>query len=81
MSRRKRKKKESASASEPSQPKPTYHKSKNGWYYKKSMLPSGKSQCRFCTKAEAEGGLGGSSEPSKKRMISKKQPEAAATDT
>ena len=80
MPRRKGKKK-NGSAKEPSQPKPTYHKSKNGRYYKKSLLPSGKSQCRFCTKAEAEGGLVGSSEPPKKRRISKKQPAAAATDT
>ena len=77
MPRRKRKKSEC----EPSQPKPTYHKSKNGRYYKKSLLPSGKSQCRFVTKAEAEGGLVGSSEPPKKRRISKKQPAAAETDT
>ena len=41
-------------------PKPTYHKSKNGRYYKKSTLANGKSQTRFCSKAEAEGGLVGS---------------------
>ena len=79
MPRRKGKKK---SASEPSQPKPTYHKSKNGRYYKKSLTSSGKSQCRFCTKSEAEGGMGGSSEPpKKKRVVSKKRPAKAAIDT
>ena len=31
----------------------TYHKSKNGRYYKKTMLPSGKCQCRFVSKKEA----------------------------
>ena len=62
-----RKGKKSASAKEPSQPKPTYHKSKNGRYYKKSMLASGKSQCRFCSKSEAMDGMGGSSEPPKKK--------------
>ena len=36
--------------------KPTYHKSKNGRYYRKSVLPNGRRQCRFCSKAEAEGG-------------------------
>ena len=46
--------------------KPTYHKSKNGRYYKKTTLPSGKCQCRFVSKKEAEGGLVGSSEPKKK---------------
>ncbi len=45
---------------EPSPPKPTYHKSKNGRYYKKTILPSGKCQCRFVKKSEAEGGLVGS---------------------
>ena len=79
MPRRKGKKK-SASESAPSQPKPTYHKSKNGRYYKKSLTSSGKSQCRFCTKSEAEGGMGGSSEPPKKK-ISKKRPAKAAIDT
>ena len=37
--------------------KPTYHKSKNGRYYKKPKLASGKCQCRFVSKSEAEGGL------------------------
>ena len=39
----------------------TYHKSKNGRYYKKTKLPSGKHQCRFVSKKEAEGGMIGSS--------------------
>ena len=56
-------------------PKPTYHKSKNGRYYKKTKLPSGKCQCRFVSKKEAEGGLTGSSEPPKKKRISKKKVE------
>ena len=43
--------------------KPTYHKSKNGRYYKKTKLASGKCQCRFVSKKEAEGAGGvGSSE-------------------
>ena len=55
-------------ADEPNASKPTYHKSKNGRYYKKTKLPSGKCRCRFVSKKEAEGGLGGSSEvPPKKR--------------
>ena len=49
----------------PSEPKPTYHKSKNGRYYKKTTLASGKCQCRFVSKKEAEGGLTGSSENEK----------------
>ena len=47
-------------------PKPTYHKSKNGRYYKKTTLPSGKCQCRFVSKSEAEAGLSGSSGKKKK---------------
>ena len=42
-------------------PKPTYHKSKNGRYYKKTTMANGKCQCRFVSKSEAEAGLGGSS--------------------
>ena len=64
-------KKKSAAKSEK---KPTYHKSKNGRYYKKTTLPSGKCQCRFVSKKEAEGGLAGSSEPPKKRK-KKENPE------
>ena len=45
--------------------KPTYLKSKNGRYYKKTKLPSGKCQCRFVSKAEAEAGGYGSSEGKK----------------
>ena len=69
-----RRKKAKKSEPEPSPPKPTYHKSKNGRYYKKTKMPSGKCQTRFCSKVEAEGGLAGSS-------VSKKQPEAKASDT
>ena len=47
---------------EPAASKPTYHKSKNGRYYKKTTLPSGKCQCRFVSKKEAEAGLPGSSD-------------------
>ena len=42
-------------------PKPTYHKSKNNRYYKKITLASGKTQCRFVSKAEGEAGCAGSS--------------------
>ena len=42
-------------------PKPTYHKSKNNRNYKKVTLPSGKTQCRFVSKAEGEAGCAGSS--------------------
>ena len=79
MPRRKGKKK-SASESAPSQPKPTYHKSKNGRYYRKTKLASGKCQCRFVTAKEAEGGLSGSGSPPTKK-ISKKQPEPNKNDT
>ena len=47
-----RKKKEEKKKPEPS--KPTYHKSKNGRYYKKSKDESGKCRCRFVSKKEAE---------------------------
>ena len=46
-------------------PKPTYLKSKNGRYYKKTKLPSGKCQCRFVSKSEAEAGGYGSVEGKK----------------
>ena len=59
----------------PSAPKPTYHKSKNGRYYKKTTLPSGKCQCRFVSKKEAEGGLAGSSEPKTKKVKSEPKEE------
>ena len=65
-----RKKKEK----KPTVPKPTYHKSKNGRYYRKTTLPSGKCQCRFVSKKEAEGGLAGSSEPKKSKKV-KAEPE------
>ena len=70
-----RKKKSESKAKES---KPTYHKSKNGRYYKKTKLPSGKCRCRFVSKKEAEGGLAGSSEaaPKKKRRSKKKAASA-----
>ena len=52
-------------------PKPTYHKSKNGRYYKKSTI-NGKCQCRFVSKAEGEAGFSGSS-VSKKSAKKKKE--------
>ena len=67
MPRKKKEKKTTA--------KPTYHKSKNGRYYKKTTLPSGKCQCRFVSKKEAEGGLAGSSEPKTKSKKVKANPE------
>ena len=70
MPRKKKEKKTTA--------KPTYHKSKNGRYYKKTTLPSGKCQCRFVSKKEAEGGLAGSSaaEPKKtKKKAAKPETE------
>ena len=52
------------SKSKDAENKPTYHKSKNGRYYKKTKLASGKCQCRFVSKSEAESGL--KSAPKKK---------------
>ena len=49
-----RKKKKVVKEEEPAKPSSTYHKSKNGRYYKKTKLPSGKCQCRFVSKAEGE---------------------------
>lgn len=80
MPRRKSKKKNEPKEA-PKVPKPTYHKSKNGRYYRKTTLPSGKCQCRFVTAKEAEGGLSGSGSPPKKKRISKKQPEPDNNDT
>jgi len=54
-------KKKSSKKKEESTPKPTYHKSKNNRYYKKITLASGKTQCRFVSKAEGEAGCAGSS--------------------
>lgn len=51
MPRKKKEKKETKKEA----PKPTYHKSKNGRYYRKTTLPSGKCQCRFVSRSEAEG--------------------------
>ena len=53
---------------QPKEEKPTYQKSKNGRYYKKTKLPSGKCRGRFGSKKEAEGGLAGSSDAPKKRV-------------
>ena len=61
MPRKKKTKKNDAQAKTTSAPKPTYHRSKNGRYYKKTTGPSGKCQCRFVSKKEAEdGGIGSS---------------------
>ena len=57
-----RKKKSEKKEKEKPKPTTTYHKSKNGRYYKKTKLPSGKCQCRFVSKTEGEGGMTGSSE-------------------
>ena len=54
------------SKSKDAENKPTYHKSKNGRYYKKTKLPSGKCQCRFVSKSEAEGAGGAGSSEKKK---------------
>ena len=48
-----RKKKE-PKKEEPKSEKPTYHKSKNGRFYKKTKNANGKCSCRFVSKAEAE---------------------------
>ena len=66
-----RKKKKSESGAE----KPTYHKSKNGRYYKKTKLASGKCQCRFVSKSEAEAGL-----TSKSKKPTKKAKEPVTQD-
>ena len=57
-------------------PKPTYHKSKNGRYYKKVTV-NGKCKCRFVSKAEGEAGFTDSSSAAKKRKPRKKKDEAA----
>ena len=58
-------------------PKPTYHKSKNGRYYKKTTMANGKCQCRFVSKSEAEAGLNGSSakKNAPKKSAKKEEPE------
>ena len=65
-----RKKKSAA----PEEPKPTYHKSKNGRYYKK-MTVNGKCKCRFVSKAEGEAGFTDSSSAAKKKTRKKKTPD------
>jgi len=57
-------------------PKPTYHKSKNGRYYKK-MTVDGKCRCRFVSKAEGEAGFSAGSSAVKKtrKPRKKKNPE------
>ena len=80
MPRKRKSKKKNAPKDAPKAPKPTYHKSKNGRYYRKTTLASGKCQCRFVTAKEAEGGLSGSGSPPTKK-ISKKQPEPNKNDT
>ena len=59
-------KKKASKKKEPEAPKPTYHKSKNGRYYRKTKLPSGKTQCRFVSKAEGEAGYSAGSSSGKK---------------
>ena len=64
----------------PEEPKPTYHKSKNGRYYKK-MTVDGKCKCRFVSKAEGEAGFTDSSsvvssKKKKPRRKKKSEPEA-----
>ena len=61
MPRKKGKKKNAQEKTTSSAPKPTYHRSKNGRYYKKMTGPSGKTLCRFVSKKEAEDGGVGSS--------------------
>ena len=56
-------------------PKPTYHKSKNGRYYKK-MTVNGKCRCRFVSKAEGEAGFSAGSSKVKKSRPQKKKDEA-----
>ena len=48
-----RKKKVEEAADEKPKPTTTYHKSKNGRYYKKFKV-DGKCKCRFISKAEGE---------------------------
>ena len=63
-------------------PKPTYHKSKNGRYYKKTKLPNGKSQCRFVSKSEAEAGLiGSSAKKTAKKTVTKKSDTTTTEDS
>ena len=52
--------------------KPTYHKSKNGRYYKKVTV-KGKCKCRFVSKAEGEAGYTDSSSAEK---VKKKKPRS-----
>ena len=49
-----RKKKVKKEEEKPKPPKATYHKSKNGRYYKKTKNDAGKCTCRFVSKKEAE---------------------------
>ena len=65
---------------EPAASKPTYHKSKNGRYYKKTKLPSGKCRCRFVSKKEAEGGMSGSSEAAPKKRARKAKAKKPAEE-
>ena len=67
-------------ADEPNASKPTYHKSKNGRYYKK-MTVNGKCRCRFVSKAEGEAGFTDSSSAESKKKANrsrkkKNEPEA-----
>ena len=62
------------------EPKATYHKSKNGRYYKK-MTVNGKCKCRFVSKAEGEAGFTDSSSVvSKKKKMKRKKKDESATE-
>ena len=52
-------KKKNLKKKETDAPKSTYHKSKNGRYYRKTTMANGKSQCRFVSKSEGEAALAG----------------------
>ena len=52
----------------------TYHKSKNGRYYKKITV-DGKCKCRFVSKAEGEAGFGPPKKKPRKKTGSKKEVE------
>ena len=69
-------KKKNAAAEEP---KPTYHKSKNGRYYKKTTV-NGKCRCRFVSKAEGEAGFTDSSSAVKKKKSKPRKKKIEAAD-
>ena len=61
------------------EPKPTYHKSKNERYYKKTMV-NGKCKCRFVSKAEGEAGFTDSSSAVKKKKSKSRKKKIEAAD-